>query len=75
MPNYEYKCDACGHDFEALLVSVAEGAAIERKACPECKRRKVRRVMGTPAVHMRYSPMHPRYMRGQRTRPKKKGTK
>lgn len=71
MPNYTYKCEACGHDFEALLVSMAEGAAIERGACPECKRRKVRRVIGAPAVHMRYSPMHPRHMRGQRG-PRKK---
>jgi putative FmdB family regulatory protein len=75
MPNYAYKCGACDHEFEALLVSVAEGAAIERKACPECKRRKVRRVIGSPAVHMRYSQMHPRHMRGQRGRPTKRGPK
>lgn len=75
MPNYDYKCTECGHNFEALLVSVAEGAAIERKACPECKRRKVHRIIGAPAVHMRYSLLHPRHMRGQKSRPKKGGAK
>lgn len=75
MPNYAYKCDACGHAFEALLVSVAEGASIERKACPECKRRKVRREIGGAAIHSRYSQMHPRHMRGQRGRPKKRSKK
>jgi len=75
LPNYEYTCQECGHNFDAILVSVAEGAAIERGACPKCKRRKVRRVISSPAIHSRYSPMHPRHMRGQRGRPKKKGTK
>jgi putative FmdB family regulatory protein len=72
MPNYGYVCNSCEHAFEALLVSVAEGAAIERKACPSCKKRKVRRVFGVPAVHMRYSLLHPRHMRGQKGRPKKR---
>jgi|GEM_PF-4598723 len=76
MPNYQYVCNECAHEFEALLVSVEEGAAIERKACPACKKRKVRRVIGGVAIHSRYSPMHPRHMRGQRGYvAKKKGPK
>lgn len=75
MPNYDFNCEECGHNFEALLVSVAEGASIERKACPKCKRRKLRRVISASAIHMQYSPMHPRHMRGQRGRPSKRAKK
>lgn len=75
MPNYDYKCAGCDHDFEVLLVSVAEGAAIERQACPKCKKRKVQRVIGAPAIHMRYSLMHPRHMRGQKGPLKKRSVK
>ena len=46
MPTYDYVCDACDHQFE-LFQSIT--AAAERK-CPECGRRKLRRLIGPGAA-------------------------
>ena len=45
MPTYEYKCEACGHQFEKFQSITA--API--KKCPECGKSKVRRLIGTGA--------------------------
>jgi putative FmdB family regulatory protein len=45
MPTYDYVCDACHHEFE-LFQSIT--AAPERK-CPECGRKKLKRLIGTGA--------------------------
>ncbi len=45
MPTYAYKCDHCEHDFELFQSITAE----PRKKCPECKKSKVRRLIGTGA--------------------------
>ena len=45
MPTYAYKCDHCEHDFE-LFQSIT---AAPVKKCPECKKAKVRRLIGTGA--------------------------
>jgi putative FmdB family regulatory protein len=46
MPTYEYVCDACDHQFELFQSIKAEP---ERK-CPECGRRKLRRLIGPGAA-------------------------
>lgn len=43
MPTYDYECDACGHKFE-LFQGI--NAPVETK-CPECKKKKLRRLFGT----------------------------
>jgi putative FmdB family regulatory protein len=45
MPTYEYKCDACGHEFEKFQSMTA--API--KVCPECNKKKVRKLISTGA--------------------------
>jgi len=45
MPTYDYRCDACGHRFEAFQ-SMSE-AALE--ACPACGKPKLRRLIGAGA--------------------------
>src|SRR3954465_8898693 len=45
MPTYEYKCDACGNEFEKFQSITA--API--KKCPKCGKNKVRRLIGTGA--------------------------
>ena len=45
MPTYEYKCDACGYEFERFQSIMA--APIKR--CPECGKAKVRRLISTGA--------------------------
>jgi putative FmdB family regulatory protein len=46
MPTYEYRCDACQHQFE-LFQSIT--AKPERR-CPQCGRLKLRRLIGPGAA-------------------------
>jgi putative FmdB family regulatory protein len=46
MPTYDYQCDACDHKFELY-----QGINDEKKRkCPECGKRKLRRLIGTGAA-------------------------
>ena len=46
MPTYRYECQACGHTLEAFQ-SMTEKPI---RVCPECKSRRVRRLIGTGAA-------------------------
>ena len=46
MPTYDYVCDGCGHAFE-LFQSMSDSV---KRSCPECKARKLRRLIGTGAA-------------------------
>ncbi len=46
MPTYDYECDACGHKME-LFQGIND--PVESK-CPECKKKKLRRLFGTGAA-------------------------
>ena len=46
MPTYDYVCDACGHAFE-LFQSIT---AKPERTCPSCRKRKLRRLIGTGAA-------------------------
>lgn len=48
MPTYDYQCDACGHKFEEFQSITAEMLT----KCPECKKKKLRRLFGTGAAVM-----------------------
>ena len=43
MPTYDYRCNACNHEFE-LFQSMSEGV---KKKCPECGKLKLERLIGT----------------------------
>jgi putative FmdB family regulatory protein len=43
MPTYEYRCRACGHDFEEFQSITADPLT----KCPACHRKKLVRLMGT----------------------------
>jgi putative FmdB family regulatory protein len=46
MPTYDYECDACGHTFEEFQSMTEEPL----KKCPQCKKKKLRRLLGTGAA-------------------------
>lgn len=48
MPTYDYECDACGHKLEEFQSITAEPLT----KCPECKKKKLRRLLGTGAALM-----------------------
>ncbi|QEG23586.1 FmdB family zinc ribbon protein [Mariniblastus fucicola] len=48
MPTYDYECDACGHTWE-MFQRITEDAI---KQCPECKKKKARRLFGTGSAVM-----------------------
>ncbi len=43
MPTYDYECDACDHKFELYQSITAD----PEKTCPKCKKKKLRRLIGT----------------------------
>ncbi|HOI55146.1 MAG TPA: zinc ribbon domain-containing protein [Phycisphaerae bacterium] len=45
MPTYEYECQACGHRLEEFQSMTAKPLT----TCPECKKRKLKRLIGTGA--------------------------
>ena len=45
MPTYDYRCDACGHAFEKFQPITASPV----RTCPACKKRTVKRLIGTGA--------------------------
>ncbi len=46
MPTYDYQCDACDHSFEHFQ-NISSDAL---KKCPECGKKKLRRLFGTGAA-------------------------
>ncbi len=44
MPIYEYSCNACGNQFEALV------RMNKTPACPSCKARDLERLLSLPTV-------------------------
>lgn len=48
MPTYDYECDACGHKLEVFQSITAEPLT----KCPECGKKKLRRLLGTGAALM-----------------------
>lgn len=46
MPTYEYRCDACSHEFEEFQYIKDEPL----KKCPECGKKKLRRLIGGGAA-------------------------
>ena len=45
MPTYDYKCSACGYEWE-LYQSMKDNPV---KSCPKCKKRKAKRLLGLGA--------------------------
>ena len=45
MPTYDYACRACGHRFEEFQSMSSDPL----KKCPECKKNKLERLIGTGA--------------------------
>src|SRR5262249_13650935 len=46
MPTYDYQCDACEHKFEEFQSMMDKPL----KKCPQCKKPKLRRLIGTGAA-------------------------
>ncbi len=46
MPTYDYRCDACEHEFETFHSITAKPL----RKCPECGRLKLRRMIGPGAA-------------------------
>ena len=45
MPTYDYQCSGCGYEFEKFQSITASPA----KKCPQCKRMKLQRLIGSGA--------------------------
>jgi len=49
MPIYEYKCEACGHAFEAFQKMVDDPL----KECPECKKLELKKLISASAFRLK----------------------
>ncbi len=47
MPLFEYRCSACGHEFEELVAGAKKN---QKVACPECKSRNTVKQLSTFAM-------------------------
>jgi len=64
MPTYDYRCSACGAEWEEFH---AMGDLGPKKCVKRCgtKKKPVKMITSPPAYHSHYSPMHPRVNRGR----------
>ena len=46
MPIYEYECQACGHEFEKLVVSDSQEIV-----CPKCRDKKLKKLFSMFSGH------------------------
>ena len=51
MPTYEYKCSACGHQFEEFQ-KITDDALTD---CPECKKPEVKRLISATSFQLKGS--------------------
>ena len=51
MPIYEYRCDACGHELDALQ-KISDAALVD---CPECEASALRRLISKPSFRLKGS--------------------
>tara|TARA_R100000808_G_scaffold5713_1_gene17191 strand:+ start:28157 stop:28531 length:375 start_codon:yes stop_codon:yes gene_type:complete len=52
MPTYQYQCDNCDHYFE-IVQSMKDK---KKKTCPECKKPKLKRLLGQPMIFVKGEP-------------------
>ena len=65
IPIYEYSCQDCGNDFEALV----RGSSVP--ACPQCESTDLERQFSLPTAHT--SGTHDKAMRAARARDRRQG--
>ncbi len=51
MPIYEYRCDACGHELDALQ-KISDAQLLD---CPECDASALRRLISKPSFRLKGS--------------------
>ena len=51
MPIYEYRCDACGHELDALQ-KISDAQLVD---CPECDASALRRLISKPSFRLKGS--------------------
>ncbi len=66
MPIYEYSCEACGHEFETLVLGK------ESPECPSCESQDLERLLSLPTVHS--SSTRAKSMRAAKKRDKAQAT-
>ena len=49
MPIYEYRCESCGHEFDALQ-KLSDNLLQD---CPDCETRSLRRLMSAPSFRLK----------------------
>jgi putative FmdB family regulatory protein len=63
MPIYEYRCQACGHAFELLVMKTTV------VACPACRSENLERLLSLPAIKSETT--HAQAMNAARARDRK----
>ena len=66
MPIYEYRCEACGHEFETLILGKTQAE------CPSCQSQDLERLLSLPTVQS--SSTRAKSMRAAKKRDKAQAT-
>lgn len=48
MPIFDFSCDACGHQFEKLVLRTSDPSP----ACPECEHTEVKKLVSAPGFRL-----------------------
>jgi putative FmdB family regulatory protein len=68
MPIYEYHCDACGHEFEALQ-KLSESLLVK---CPSCGQEKLRKLLSAAGFQLKGSGWYQTDFRSSGSKPAEK---
>jgi putative FmdB family regulatory protein len=71
MPIYEYKCEECGHQMEAIQ-KFSDDPLIE---CPECKKQSLKKMISASAFHLKGTGWYETDFKNSGKKPEKKPEK
>ncbi|MEA1889140.1 MAG: FmdB family zinc ribbon protein [Pseudomonadota bacterium] len=68
MPIYEYKCEECGHQMEAIQ-KFSDDPLTE---CPKCKKQALKKMLSASAFHLKGTGWYETDFKGSGSKPEKK---
>ena len=68
MPIYEYKCEECGHQLEAIQ----KFSDVPLTECPKCKKQALKKMLSASAFHLKGTGWYETDFKNSGSKPEKK---